>query len=320
MNTINFGAPIAVDAADTNVTVSEMISAYLRAYSGKDNSRYQRCMRWVAMLGDIPAAEVTPRHVRLGLKQIREGVAIHYSGKDAFGNPIYKAKRKPVSESTINRYKDSLAAAYTWAINDALMLPEGFMSPTRAVKKGKESEVRVRYLSNDQLQALLSACKASGCKKLYLLVLMASTTGARRGELLGLRWRDVNWSTTTALLEGTKNGDRRSLMLTSTVLVELEKIKGHPDALVFAGPGGRAINPANAFNRATKAAAVKDFRFHDLRHHFASTLVQNKMGLQATATLLGHRSTRMTERYAHLDPCVLGDQARTIFAGVGHGL
>lgn len=84
-------------------------------------------------------------------------------------------------------------------------------NPVRLLKKLKEPDGRIRWLSEDEKKALLKACKASKWDRLYLLVTMAITTGARQGELLRLRWADLDFSARRAYVYKTKNGEPRVL-------------------------------------------------------------------------------------------------------------
>lgn len=161
---------------------------------------------------------------------------------------------------------------------------------------------KVRFLSQDERERLLAACKASKWQRLYLLVLLALTTGARKGELLGLRWRDVDIEGAVLHVGRTKNGDPKVLPVVPAALQQLAALKGPADALVFASR--EVPEQPYAFEarwaQALKAAHIRGFRFHDLRHSAASHLAQNGATLLEIADLLGHRQLSMTKRYSHL--------------------
>ena len=146
-------------------------------------------------------------------------------------------------------------------------------------------------------------CRVAPGARLYLLVLMAITTGARRGELLALRWRDLDLERHTACVATSKNGEPRTLVLTSTVLAEIERIRSRrPDDFVFASDRrpGRAMRIESAFRKACALARIENFRFHDTRHTCASYLAQHGASLLEIADTLGHRQLAMVRRYAHL--------------------
>lgn len=195
---------------------------------------------------------------------------------------------------------------FTWCKKQRL-IPRGIDSPTRHVEKLKEGRGRVRFLTDEERNRLLVECQESPWPRLYLLVLMAITTGARRGELLGLEWKDIDLERAEATLHDTKNGDRRVLILIPQVIVELEKFAPKDaitsQALVFRSRlrPSQPYATAKVFNEAVEAAGIKNFRFHDCRHCTASYLAQNGASLLEIADTLGHRQLRMVQRYAHLN-------------------
>ncbi len=294
----------AVAAAGT--TLAEIAEAYLDAYQGRDSSRYHRINTWKRLLGDKVLAEITPDDVDNAMATLAREPARVYGGRDADGNPIFKKKAGQRSGATLNRYQVALAALFTWAKRQRLVA-RGFDSPTRHVEKNTETRGRVRYLSDDERDRLLAACVESPWPRLYVFVLMALTTGARRGELLGLRWCDVDMDRAEAILHDTKNGDRRVLVLLPQVLAELERFapKDAPtsQALVFRSRlrPSQPYATAKAFNEAVATAGIKNFRFHDCRHCTASYMAQAGASLLEIADTLGHRQLRMVQRYAHLN-------------------
>lgn len=136
-----------------------------------------------------------------------------------------------------------------------------------------------------------------------MLVHMALTTGARRGELIGLKWSDINFNTRTAHLAVTKNGSQRVLALTADLLTELSRFREIGTSYVFPSPS-RLNQPFTEFDyhwqTARKAALLLDFHFHDLRHSCASLLAMNGASILEIAEVLGHKSITMTQRYSHL--------------------
>jgi len=133
-------------------------------------------------------------------------------------------------------------------------------------------------------------------------VLMAITTGARRGELLSLRWNSIDIDKQTAYVLTSKNGEPKVLPLTHSVIKELQKLDLTDNSLIFASE----INPDKPYifykqwNRARIEAELIDFRFHDLRHTTASYLAQNGATLLEIADVLGHKQIEVTKRYSHL--------------------
>jgi integrase len=141
------------------------------------------------------------------------------------------------------------------------------------------------------------------------MVLMALNTGLRRGELLSLRWRHVNAEGRTVEVEGAtaKTGQTRHVPLNTETLELLNGWRQHCKAkdedFVFSVHEGRRMNSVkHAWATVATDAALNGFRFHDLRHHFASRLVMAGQPLNTVRTLLGHSTITLTERYAHLAP------------------
>jgi integrase len=150
---------------------------------------------------------------------------------------------------------------------------------------------------------LLAAVKASDYPYLNVITLIAITTGARRGEIFGLRWRDIDLTARRAVLHKTKNSERRSLTLVGPVVDELKKhrkIRSLTNDYLFMPNGGRSFEFRNAWNKALQDAEITDFRFHDLRHCCASYLAMNGATTAEIAAVLGHKTLAMVKRYSHL--------------------
>ena len=286
------------------ITITDLIDLYMAHYAGRDPTRIQRLAWWAGQIGRYRLDEVTDDHLHVALETLNSRAARFYAGKDADGQPIYRAKRKPMAPATLNRYAASIAAVFTWAIRRRVA-PKGWDHPGRRIERLAENNDKTRFLSDDERTRLLAECKAAKWPRMYLLALMALTTGARKGELLGLRWDEVDLTGLLAHVGRSKNGDPKALPLVPAVVTELARFKpagGGGTALVF--PSAR--NPANpcafepGWKDALKRAKVRDFRFHDLRHSCASLLAQNGATLLEIGDLLGHRQVSMTKRYSHL--------------------
>lgn len=288
-------------ARDGTVTVGALIDAYMAVYCGRDSSRPQRLAWWKARFGQTPMAELSDDDVFQALEDLAAQRGRYFAGLDADGRAIMKAKAKPLAPATINRYQAALSAVLTWAVRRRIA-PKNWQNPCRSVELRREKNEIVRFLCEAERAALLAACRASSWPRLYVLVMMALTTGARRGELEGLRWRDIDLERAEASVHRSKNGDKKVLPLVPAVVEELQKLKGAPAVLLF---GSRqrpdvAFNFDPAWEKALKAAGVRNFRFHDLRHSCASALAQNGATLLEIADVLGHRQLSVTKRYSHL--------------------
>ena len=135
---------------------------------------------------------------------------------------------------------------------------------------------------------------------------MGLNTGMRRGELRTLRWEDVDFQTGTARIRRDKAGDGRWVTLNSAALEALHAIKRGRKVLggfVFCSPEGKYLHNLERYWRpALNAAKLPDFRFHDLRHTFASRLAMAGVDLYTVQRAGGWKTTTMVQRYAHLSP------------------
>jgi integrase len=142
------------------------------------------------------------------------------------------------------------------------------------------------------------------------IVLVALNTGMRRGELFHLRWTDVNLKTGWLTIAGrtSKNKQTRRVPLNREALAVLESWRKQArtiaaNSYVFPGEGDRPLTTiTKAWRSVRTSAGLRDFHFHDLRHHFASRLVQSGVDLNTVRELLGHADLQMVLRYAHLAP------------------
>lgn len=207
-----------------------------------------------------------------------------------------KRSQTPIQPATLNRELSLLKHMYTKAIEWGKCKE----NPAKKVKKLKGEVKRVRYLMPDEVQILLSNCKDD----LKPIVSLAVHTGMRQGELFGLRWEQVNLEQGIITLHDTKNGERRDIPMDETVKTILRGIKKKEDQVyVFCNEAGKAfVRLQRSFEVALKKCGIEDFRFHDLRHTFASNLVMAGEDLNTVRELLGHKDLTMTLRYAHLSP------------------
>lgn len=311
----------ALSLRPQSLKVSDLIDRYMAAYSGADTSRAQRLGAWASLIGEFTLDQVDSDVMHAGRSELASQPALHYLGLDHQGRGIFRAKSRSREKTpaTLNRYMVAMAAVFTWAIEQRLA-PKGWVHPCRGIKRLSEPDGRVRFLDEAERERLFQECRASQYPRLFALVLTAMLTGARRGELLSLKWRDVDLSTGIALLGKTKNGDRRTLVLLPQVLEALAPFVGDRDRYVFGSVRSRYQVPASidsAWRDAVARAKVRDFRFHDLRHCCASYLAQAGTPLNVIAEVLGHRKLDMTRRYAHLTTQTKAVALRAALSGIG---
>jgi integrase len=206
------------------------------------------------------------------------------------------------SPATVDKYLKNLSHAFSVAVADWAW-PDS--NPVKKVKSPKLPRGRVRFLSDDERAKLLTACKESSNAWLHLCVVLALSTGMRQGELMGLKWPDVNLKYGYLILHHTKNNERRRIPLAGLALELLAdhgKVRRLDTPLLFPGTihKDQPIDLRAPFEKALKVAGIHDFHWHDLRHCTASYLVMNGASLGEIAEILGHKTLGMVQRYSHL--------------------
>lgn len=227
----------------------------------------------------------------------------------------YKARKltEGYRKETILRELGLLRRIFNIAIQEWEICNE---NPVCKVLKtlGKIDNRRVRYLTPEELQKLVMALPIW----LRPIVTIARHTGLRRGNLLGLTWQEVDLNRRVIIINKTKNGEPIGIPLTETAIktfAELQKVRYLYSPYIFCNKEGNPYSPCQvsiAFKRACKRAKIENLRFHDLRHDFASTLVQSGVDIYTVKELLGHKDLRMTVRYSHLSPENLRNAIRVL--------
>lgn len=203
--------------------------------------------------------------------------------------------------ATVNRYLAILSHVFSFACKERGWITD---NPLRAISKPKESRGRVRFLDENERERLLTSCKESKNSVLYLVVILALSTGMRYSEIMNLTWSNVDFFKKRIILEETKNGEKRQVPLEGKALELLkahEKKRSLHTLLLFPGKiRGRRIEIRAAWEAAVRRAGIENFRFHDLRHCCASYLAMNGASMAEIAGVLGHKTLQMTKRYTHL--------------------
>lgn len=251
----------------------DLAEEYRRQWRGKDHSALNRVAWWEERLGTRRVIDITARDIRDHLTDYGKGKA----------------------PSTINSMKTAVSAVLTFAM-ERYDLPD---NPARKVRGLHEDNHRDIYLTQEQLQQLLSACAEP---KLHALVMLGATTGMRLGESLGLTWDRCDLSRRVATLQTTKNGLPRLVPLPAPAVTALMQIR-KPSGLVFQSDR----YPETTWNYRFGWYAALDrlgwrgwFHYHDLRHSAASFLINAGCTLEEVGQILGHKSIQTTRRYAHL--------------------
>jgi integrase len=291
-------------------TLKEAVDRYLQFVLPKKKPNSQRDQKqqlqwWSDGIGYLSMADVTP------------AVVAEQRDKLAQGKTPHGGDRTP---ATVNRYLAILSHLFTMSVKEWGWAIE---NPVLKVTRLREPRGRVRFLSEDERKQLLEACKQSDSSCLYIVVVLALSTGARRMEILGLKWQDIDFSRGVITLHETKNGERRVLPLTCLALdliKEHAKIRALHCGFVFPAKSlEKPVDITTPWETALRRAEIKDFRFHDLRHSAASYLAMNGASLAEIAEILGHKTLQMVKRYAHLSDAhtskVVASMNEKIFGG-----
>lgn len=294
--------PFPPAANRDTLTVAELADLYMAAFRGRDRSRAHYLAQWCALLGERPVQTLDADTIAEALAAFARAPAQRYLGRDPSTNQPRWKVLGPRSAATLNRLRSALSALLRFAKRQRL-LPRGWVNPVLEIEALRENNARTRFLSEPERERLLRVARLSKWPKLHLLVLMALTTGARRGELLRLTYGDLDLAAGTAYLRTSKNGEPRVLPLTPAVVAEIGRLGVKADdVLVFAAKyhPDQPMSFDTVWRTALRQAAIENFRFHDLRHSCASYLAQSGASLAEIADVLGHKSLDVTRRYAHL--------------------
>ena len=191
------------------------------------------------------------------------------------------------------------------------------------IKKFPTGDHVQRFLTADEIRRLLSACSKEPHPYLYFFVKLLLLTGARSSELRLCKWNDIDLTKGELYIGLSKNGRSRRIILSDSSIQELCRVREKSESLgtptmasnwVFTNPKTQLpyTSMQIAFSKARKRARLDTVRIHDLRHTFASLLINNGASIYEVQKLLGHHHVSMTERYAHLFPNTLKDRAEII--------
>ena len=223
---------------------------------------------------------------------------------------------KALKPSSVNREFSLLKSMFNRAIEWNIFEDK---NPTNTLKKLQENNERCRWLTEEEQEALLSNCR----ELTYVVVLTALKTGMRWGEIIRLKWKQennsnyVDFDNNVIYIHGalSKTNKSRYIPLSPFLKETLLSLPKYPGVsyIFWRSEKARELRSIRfPFNKALEKAGIKDFKFHDLRHTFASQLVRNGVDLYVIQKLLGHASPKMTQRYAHLKQDQLWAAIQTI--------
>jgi len=213
----------------------------------------------------------------------------------------YKAKRKAdvtrrktkITESTINReialLKTMFNKAVEWGRIDK--------NPLAKVKKFKENHQKdMRILTDEEAIRLID----SASSRLKSVLILALNTGMRKGEILSLKWENIDFRKGKIFIEDSKNGKSREVYMNTFIFETLKELPKNSEYVFPNNETGKHIQDVkNSFRAACNKAKIKGLRFHDLRHTAATKMVEAGIDIATVSKILGHSSIMMTMRYAH---------------------
>ncbi|MBI1910859.1 MAG: tyrosine-type recombinase/integrase [Deltaproteobacteria bacterium] len=285
-------------------TVGELLEKYINEHSVPNKRpntvRSDRIIvkEMEEFFGNTPLKEITPRLIS-----------------------EYKTtcRNRGLSASSINSRRGLLRHAFNLAMREWEWVKE---NPVDRVSPEKVRNARDRWLTFEEEKTLIDNCvlyptieenKTEPRYWLQEVVIFALNTGMRQDEILSLECPHVDLFRKTATVVRSKNGEKRTIPLNQRALELLKskaKVRSINNNYVFINEAGNKILACNllrAFYKALKRAKIEDFRFHDLRHTFATRLAQAGIDFYKIGKLLGHKDIRMTQRYAHHYPESLRD-------------
>ncbi|MGY6030717.1 Integrase [Phytobacter sp. AG2a] len=287
------------------------IEYFLRHFSGRDVSTIT-----AEQVHEAVSRMVNRKHIQVW--ESRRDAAIR-RGKEP---PPYSAK--PVSLATKSQHLSFMRSLLKAAANDW-----GWIKSHPAIKTRKPVSKRIRWLTRDEAERLIE-CMPESIKP---VVIFALATGLRRSNIIDLEWQQVDMQRKVAWVnpENAKAGKAIGVALNDTACKVLRdqigkhskwvfvhtKAKHRPDGTLTPQVRKMRVDDNNAWNAGLKKAGIEDFRFHDLRHTWASWLIQSGVPLSVLQEMGGWESIEMVRRYAHLAPNHLTEHARKIDAIFG---
>jgi integrase len=216
-----------------------------------------------------------------------------------------RKEKDEVRNATVNRALEIVRRILNLAHQDWRWIPA-----VPKIRMLKEPRRRVRFLRREEAERLLDTMP----KHLKPIVRFALATGCRASEIFGLEWNRVDLARKIAWLDhrATKSGEGRGIPLNTDAIAALQSTLDQHSRWCFTFAGKRIRKSTTAWDRARQRAGIEDFRFHDLRHTWASWHVQSGTSLQELMELGGWKSYEMVLRYAHLAPEKLSSVAKRI--------
>ena len=274
-------------------TFGEMMEKYLNEYASKKLSAKSfqgYAKKPILYLGDYLLCEISPKVINeFKIRRLSEGI-------------------KP---ATVNRELATMKKAFNLAVKEWEWVRD---NPVLRVSMEKEENQRDRWLTFEEEEKLLNVCP----DWLRELVIFALNTGMRLGEIISLEWKGVDLFRKTITIFKSKNKELRTIPINGVVFEMLKnksRVKSIKTNFVFYTQVHKMYLKTSidhAFKKVLKKAGIEDFRWHDLRHTFATRLIQAGVDFYKVQKLLGHKTPLMTQRYAHHYPESLRDAVEVL--------
>ncbi len=217
---------------------------------------------------------------------------------------MFEGLDQGLKPATVNRRLACLKHMFRKAF-ECGVCSEQKLRQVRQVKFLKENNQRVRYLELEECQALIQVCdKYPRLRHLKPIIITALNTGMRRGEILSLKWEQIDLKNGLIKIDDKLDGEKRQIPVNEALTETLSEMRGRADSPhVFVDSLGKPFKHIReAFASACRRTGLKDFRFQDLRHTFACHLVKAGIEIATVSKLMGHKSMAMTLRYSSLAP------------------
>jgi len=279
-------------------TFQQVADAWV-ASKNPHSGELSRLSFWIDEFGHTPIAHISEADVDNAIRRLRlRGKLV--AGRGTLRTP--KATGRPLAESTVNRFISTLSSVFKYARKLRVLL-RSHEPPTRGIEKAPEPVDPNKYFRPQEVDQLIAVARVMDArwKRLPALITLGFHTGLRVGNLMGLRWRDINLENATVRVAVTKNGHPMVSPLSERCVIELRQIpEGPSDELVFksyrnSGP----FNYRKLWNRVCDEAGFHGRTFHWLRHGCGSALASAGVSQAQIMQVMGHRTLVASARYMH---------------------
>ena len=249
---------------------------------------------------------------------------------DELSNPLFDVW---VREQIVAGYQRSTINKHIFLVNRMLNLARhwGYIERSKdlsIIQRLMLGDYKQRFLSEAEISALLTQAQRTTHPHIYNVVRLLLLTGARKGEARLARWCDIDRAKRIWTVPRSKNGRTRRIVLSTAAMsllddcvLNCERLGLGTDSTSYIFTNPRTLTAYDSFyavwHLIRAAAELPDVRIHDLRHTYASVLINNGVSLYEVQTLLGHSSVQMTQRYAHLQPDLLHQRTEIVGSIVG---